>query len=71
MIDLIGPDSFPCPILDQCNPRPTTANDTFLLLRANFLDQYAGNRAPFTVATSAFLQGSLPEFDERREGYKM
>jgi hypothetical protein len=72
IIDLIGGNEFPCPLVDNCNPRPKTADEMFALLHRNFQDQYMGNRAPFGVfGTSGFLLGPDPEYDERKEGYKM
>jgi len=72
MIDLLSLGGSPCPMVDQCDPRPTTANETLTLLRTNFLDQYNGNRAPFGVfTTSALLLGPGDEFIQRKEGYKM
>jgi len=74
MVDLLSTTGSPCPMVDQCAPRPTTANETLTLLRTNFLDQYAnnGNRAPFGVfTTSGLLLGPDDEFVQRKEGYKM
>jgi hypothetical protein len=54
------------------NFRPETANDTFRMLQVNFQDQYDVNRAPFGIFTkSSWLQGPTPDFDERKQGYKM
>jgi len=71
MIDFIGADTFPCTMVDSCQPSPATAQETFTLLKRNFDDQYIdGNRAPVGVfTTAAWLQGSEPEFEERKLGY--
>jgi hypothetical protein len=73
MIDLIGGDSFPCAMVDQCNPVPKNATEMLNFLKRNFLDQYNGNRAPFGIFTHAALfVGPItdPDFAERVSGYR-
>jgi len=70
MLDLIGPDQFPCAMVDECTPVPMTADNTFNLLLKNFQDQYNGTRAPFGVFThSAWMVGNETEFTERKNGF--
>jgi hypothetical protein len=73
MIDLIGDDEFPCAMVDECTPVPTTQDATYQLLVRNFEDHYNSDyRAPFGVYThAAWLVGPVdrPEFAERKAGY--
>jgi len=72
IIDLIGGNGFPCPLIDNCSPKPESRDEMLELLRRNFMEQYNGNRAPLGFfSTSAAFLGSLPDYDERKEGYNL
>jgi len=76
MINLLGDDTSPCGMVDECTPVPMTQAQTYNLLKKNFDVQYeytnGGNRAPFGVFThAAWIVGpdDRPEFAQRKAGF--
>jgi hypothetical protein len=47
IVPLTGDNGAACSLVDQCEPVPTTANETYAMLTRNFNNHYQGHRAPF------------------------
>ncbi len=66
VVNMLGSNGYGCPMIDMCTPYPETPEETFELMKRNFLDHYNGNRAPFGIfAHSAWISSSKA----RKNGY--